>query len=307
MLNSYIGENKLLLSIAFGVVLAHCLLFGSLNWLLLNRPSLSSSSPPKLVIKTLLLKPMNSLDRVNEPNLTQSISSIDPLPKNNEKELPAEEATIVTKVEASLVSEAVEKAPLTPPIKTPAVNSAKKKIPKPVVKPNKVASKAAKKVSTKSEPPKKPAEKPLKESANQAQASALLAQAQESIAKIQANHAKIKDEKALDLPTTLFSQKGKETSAFNSGKGNTEEECYQDELIQRLKLLMRLPVVGSVKIQLTLNREGQLLKLQIVEAESKLNRQCVEQKVPQLNFSKFGSYFPGEQEHTFSIIFSNDF
>lgn len=81
---------------------------------------------------------------------------------------------------------------------------------------------------------------------------------------------------------------------------------YISELVSRLKLNLRLPEYGEVRIQLTLTRDGAVKKVSIVSAKSHQNKQYVLKTVPHLSFPKFGDNFEKEPEHTFSLNLSNE-
>ena len=88
---------------------------------------------------------------------------------------------------------------------------------------------------------------------------------------------------------------------------NDKEIGYRDELAGRLKLLLRLPEFGEVKIKLTLSRAGKVAKVSIVSAESAANRTYIEKTIPTLSFPSFGNNFGTLPEYTFLISLSNDF
>jgi colicin import membrane protein len=81
---------------------------------------------------------------------------------------------------------------------------------------------------------------------------------------------------------------------------------YEHELVNRLKLLLRLPQYGEVEIDLTLERSGKVAKIKILSAENSVNRQHVEKNVPTLVFPPFGNSFDGEKQHTFRIKLGNE-
>ncbi len=204
------------------------------------------------------------------------------------------------KVENTVVKEAPQSVVLTPvpilevsPPKPSAKKSQKKVVKKEAVKKN---------ISKKKEIV-------VKNEAKKTERQALLAKAQESIAKIQLTSdnngaGQLLKQQELKIPEM------RAPSAFSSeesGRTTSEEQHYHDELAGRLKLLLRLPEYGEVKIKLTLERSGRFVRLVVVNAVSEINKKYVESALPQLSFPPFGSNFPGIAERSFSITLSHDF
>ena len=86
----------------------------------------------------------------------------------------------------------------------------------------------------------------------------------------------------------------------------TKESRYSDEIAYRLKSSLRFPDYGAVKIKLTLDRTGKVLKCETVHSESAKNKSYVESKVPGIVFSSFGQQFQGATQTTFVITLQND-
>lgn len=139
----------------------------------------------------------------------------------------------------------------------------------------------------------------------------LLASAQKSIAKIErtrdklgASQATLESAPAVPRPIeslqieTLLGEKKQELSSQEIG--------YHEELASRLKLLLRLPEFGEVKIKLTLERSGRFVKVVIVSAESTSNRKYIEKTLPSLKFPSFGNNFSDLDQYTFVIALSNE-
>lgn len=84
------------------------------------------------------------------------------------------------------------------------------------------------------------------------------------------------------------------------------EPSYSDEMTTRLRTLLKLPEYGAVKVKLVLKRTGYVSSVEVLEAESQTNRHYVETGLPSLKFANFGKFFPGEDEHTFTLVLSND-
>lgn len=140
----------------------------------------------------------------------------------------------------------------------------------------------------------------------------LLSQAQESIAKIDKSRDKVALAKSSSSGSS-FSSPGAISSlqidALPEGGGqklSDHEISYRDELAGRLKLLLKLPEYGEVKVKLTLERSGKVAKVVVVAAESAANRKYIEKTIPTLTFSAFGSNFDHAAQFTFSVTLTND-
>lgn len=84
------------------------------------------------------------------------------------------------------------------------------------------------------------------------------------------------------------------------------ERTYYDELVSRLKLSLKLPEYGEVKLQLTLSRTGNVVKITSIKSKSKKNSSYIEKTIPKLKLPPFGQNFSGEKEHTFKLTLSNE-
>jgi len=88
---------------------------------------------------------------------------------------------------------------------------------------------------------------------------------------------------------------------------SAEEKTYYDELVHRLKLHLKLPDTGDVRLKLTLNRQGKVVRVECIEAKSQKNKAHLEKTLPTIVFPAFGHNFTHEQTHTFLLHFSQDF
>ncbi|MBA3602792.1 MAG: hypothetical protein H0W50_03955 [Parachlamydiaceae bacterium] len=137
----------------------------------------------------------------------------------------------------------------------------------------------------------------------------LLAQARESIGKIQkapASAANSASKKPLttqiEAPNLIGELQSDSFSLLGaSASGNSFEEIYGSELINRLKLLLHLPGHGDVDIELTLAMSGKVISMKIIRDENRNNRIYIEKTIPSLSLPPFGSYFEGETQRTFVI------
>jgi colicin import membrane protein len=139
----------------------------------------------------------------------------------------------------------------------------------------------------------------------------LMAEVQERIAKISGSRDKISSETNNNMlkrvPPVITSLEIDNLSAPKETLLMSQyEKSYRDELAARLKLLLRLPEYGDVKVDLTLNRSGKVNKIKIISAESALNRKYIEKTLPELSFPAFGDNFAIASEYTFSITLSNE-
>ncbi|MBS0622784.1 MAG: hypothetical protein JSR80_07490 [Verrucomicrobia bacterium] len=148
--------------------------------------------------------------------------------------------------------------------------------PKPKPSPKVVAKAPAKKPPTKTPPVKAAQTKQKKERLEQ-----LTAHARASLAKI--------DEKP-DKQSAL----------------TVVDEDYVTALVERLRLLLRLPAFGSVRIGLTLTREGEVVEVVVLQAHSDINRDYVVRTLQGQSFPSFKEAFPKEQQHNFTLTFANE-
>lgn len=136
---------------------------------------------------------------------------------------------------------------------------------------------------------------------------ALLAEAQKSIAKMNSSSVKlIASSESAVLPAKIEALSVETLSSDGSAFTSFEEGTYNNTLAQRLKLLLRLPEYGEVKIELTLERTGKFINMVVVQTESKANRAYLEKSLPKLKYPNFQDSFPDESQHTFFITVSND-
>lgn len=143
---------------------------------------------------------------------------------------------------------------------------------------------------------------------------ALLAKAQENLAKMSETRDKISTSSSASLKSTSLPKELGSLQvdampigdAGNASDWGTKEASYSDDIAYRLKMALRLPDYGTVKIKLTLDRTGKVLKVEIVQSESNKNKGYVENKIPTLLFPSFGQRFQGVAQNTFVISLQND-
>lgn len=110
-------------------------------------------------------------------------------------------------------------------------------------------------------------------------------------------------------PSAIASLSAESLVAFDASETancTPAERTYYDELVSRLKLSLKLPEYGEVKLQLTINRSGSVVTVQSVKSKSKKNSDYVQKALPKLHLPAFGQNFSGEKEHTFRLTLSNE-
>lgn len=270
---------------------------------------------------------------VAEPPPIESlvVQELEPLAAIVEKKPAIEEQKPEIVEEKPVPPKPIEKPkPTSPKPSAPAKKKPDPKKPEPVAKETKPKPKPVPKAETKKPAPKvekkkepaKPVEKkePPKEvkpkvdpqaEALKAKRKELLDKAQKSIAQIDQNRDKLAA--SLPVSTSMTTLPGNierlhiETFAEETGQVlSPQEASYYDELASRLRLQMRMPEYGGVRIKLTLERSGKFITVSIVSAESKKNREYIEKTLPTLKYPGFGNNFKGEDQYTFCIALSND-
>ncbi|MCB1114026.1 MAG: hypothetical protein KDK62_04655 [Chlamydiia bacterium] len=137
-------------------------------------------------------------------------------------------------------------------------------------------------------PPKEPPKKP---SANDKKKQELLAKAKES----------------LNKPTDKKEELKVPEIALPQEEGlSTEQRSYRDELVGRLKLLLKLPEYGLVKLRLTIGSGGEVAKVEILSATSQKNRKHIESTLPTLTFPAPGKNGDKSGKISFLLTLSSD-
>lgn len=325
-------RDRSLLVIACGVTFIHLVL---MVWAALapSEKIVPFKPAERLVVKTIDLKPVKSQPQrqVQAAPAPEPVVEIipEPIPEPVVAEVVIEEPVVIEpEIELIPVPEPLEEKPKpkpkpaevkkpepkkeTPKPKKETPKAVKKETKKPVPK-KEVAKEKPKEKKVAQNPPKKTPEKPkVNAQADQTKAKQreLLAKAQQSIANIDKTRGKIATAKGSDLllstalPGRIDSLQVE--SLPNAEPLTAREIGYRDELASRLRLLLKLPEHGEVKVKLTLERSGKVAKLVIVNSQSAVNRAYIEKKIPGLSFPAFGSNFEGESQYTFLIALSNE-
>ena len=139
----------------------------------------------------------------------------------------------------------------------------------------------------------------------------LLSQAKEKIGKIDTSSDKLLAVANSSLigantPSRIESLNIDTLSIDSSIPLNTKERAYRDELAQRLKLLLKLPEYGEVKLKLTVERSGEVSMVKILSSQSSANKKYIEKTLPKLKMPPFGDNFGVEGSNTFTITMSNE-
>ncbi len=145
-----------------------------------------------------------------------------------------------------------------------------------------------------------------KNEAAKAKRRALLANAQKNIAQIEKNHDKLSENQSAAMPAQIDSLQVETFFAETGAQLNSQEIGYYDELASYLKLKLRLPEYGEVKLKLTLDRSGRFVKVTIVNSKSERNRKHVEKTLATLKYPSFSGNFGNLAQYTFVIALSND-
>lgn len=294
-----------LFRIACIVLFAHLLLvFVSFLW----SPETPKEKKQKLIVKTVQLNPHEKKELTFGPKETPKQNEIAYIPP--QKEPAKQEPSVIAQHEPKTVQHEPKKIeknlkPKEVQTKPPKKTQQNKKTEKPVTK-----------MAKKEEVPKEKTKESAKEKKEKTDAiakkekqSQLLAKAKEKMGSLNKNFDPIAmqtNEEMKPLSTLNSLQIDAIGDLSNEGSYSTKEMSYIDELILRLKLSLRLPTHGDVKIKLTLFRSGKVDKLQIVKSESDANRRYIEKEIPKMTFQHFGNNFKDDKTYTFLITITNE-
>jgi outer membrane biosynthesis protein TonB len=197
-----------------------------------------------------------------------------------------------------VVVKTVSLAPQPVDVKAPVVQaqevvrSAPKPEPEPKPKPKPAVKPApAKPVVAKKETPKPPAPKPTVD----------LSKARESLAALKNQPQETSVARSNVVIPTLAP-----SVASLPQTSDPTELSYNDDLIVRLRSLLRLPEYGDVKVSLTIDRSGKVLAFEVLQSENAANKRYVDLHLPRCKFADFGKHFADENSKTFQLTLSND-
>lgn len=279
------------------VLLLHGLL---LFWMLqFSTETAKPVVPKKLTVASIKLAPKAppqkpkqqatpKVEKVEAPAKQVEVKAPEPQPQPEPQQAPKPKAKVEAKPQPK-----VETKPKTPPKKaTPVAKKPEKTAPK---KPPAPAKPQAPTVQAKTPPPVDEKKKNL------------LNQARETIGKINLKNDKTIATAPLqaNLPQRIENLSIDQMNIETTPAMGAHEIAYRDELAARLKLLLKLPEYGTVKLKLTINRKGQVMKVLILSSESVKNQKLIEKTLPELTLPPFGSQFTGLEQFTFTITMSN--
>ena len=262
--------------------------------------------PPQKVVsapvekKTEQAKPVEkAAEPAVKPPLPQK-----PLPA---KELPTKEKKLVKPTSAPIKKK--PDPPKTPPKKTPIMKKNEgqdKKIKAEKEKARKEKEEKARKAAQKEQ---ERIAQENKERAEKKRQEALLkeklASAQNQLAQSQKNRhtqlsstpnsfAQIKQLKGLQVDT--LAEEISELTNWSS-----KEISYYDEVAALIKASLCLPDYGSVKLELTITKEGKVAEVKILASQSQKNRDYIDKTIVKLKFAPFGAHFSGKERVSFPI------
>jgi len=182
----------------------------------------------------------------------------------------------------------------TPPIVVKPAPTTRKKIEKTIAK--------AKPKPVKNTPLKKK-NKPLEKNNWRHKSEALLQDIQKKLASVEYEKVELSNQiiNSPDIIKTLnIDKKHSPIEEFSEN-----EMIYEEEVVTRLQVFLRLPERGDVHLELSLKRDGSLNELTIKNSGSSRNTIYIQKKIPEIIFPNFGDYFKGENQHTFNITLTN--
>jgi outer membrane biosynthesis protein TonB len=269
--------------------------------------SISSSPPPpmhRLVVQTIALNPgpvrQVVPEKIVEPPLPQVETPQEPSPTTQEEiaETPPPEVTH---------EEEASPPPSPQPAQTPQKAAPKKAAPTPKKAPTPAKKPDTKKTTTspnKKSSPKKPTydQKLLQEAMQRLNTSKSLSGKKSSVSTGKAT--------SVGSVGKLHSEEGVPSIRNDAGDDapqlGSPESSYLGDLVRRLQLHIRLPEPGEAKVKLTITKKGVVSSVEIINCKSQQIRKVIAEKLKGVPFSPFGSSFPGESEHTFTLRLSND-
>ncbi len=106
--------------------------------------------------------------------------------------------------------------------------------------------------------------------------------------------------------TSLSAESLVAVDATETANCTPAERTYYDELVSRLKLSLKLPEYGEVKLQLTILRSGKVSSIKSITSKSTKNSEYIKNALPKAHLPPFGQNFPNEKEHTFKLTLTNE-
>lgn len=274
---------------------------------------------PHLVARTVQLQEKKEPAPVSIPKAEETIQPPEapPAPPPSVEIVPPKppEAAPVKKDEVAKPVQKEVAPPAPPPPKKETIKkTVNKTLEKPKEKPKEQAPKKPpqekKKEAKKTDAAPSPS---LEEKAAVEKARQEKIKQQELLQKAQARLSNIKDARITSTtpsaPPTASAIDNLHIDALpldHSKEWSVQEIRYQDELAGRLKLLLKLPEAGDVKLKLTLGRSGKVEKVEILNSQSEANRKYASEKLPTLTFPGFGMQFGTASSYAFTILLQSE-
>lgn len=161
--------------------------------------------------------------------------------------------------------------------------------------------KPAKEVKKTKVPPKAPVSKPAKVNERKNE---LVALAKEKIGKIGSSSDKILKSslEGINTPKTIEHFQSELSFTDVGGDFTAKELAYRDELATRLRLHLKLPEYGDVKIELKVERSGKIGHFKILSYQSTLNAEYIKKNLPKVTLPSFKE----AESYDFTIVMRNE-
>lgn len=158
---------------------------------------------------------------------------------------------------------------------------------------------------TKTTTPKPSSKPPQPTPSKNTKTKQLLNDLQENIAKIESKRDNTLSSQAMVIPKPIDALKADVYDIQAEGV-EIEETSYRDNLILYLKDTLHLPGYGTVKIRLTLQRDGTIQDVMALYSDSEVNRLYLENTLQELIFPPFNEELVNKKIHTFVLTFCSD-
>lgn len=230
-----------------------------------------------LFLLAILANPTLNVKPKRKPLLVKTVIPIPPKP--------------ITTTQRPLAAQSAKPKPT--PIKSAPPKPKTQPPPKPA--PKKEPAIADKKLTTSKQPVKQePKPQPRAKISD-----ALKKELEESLAKLNAPEKKSisKQQSQTIRPHTL---------QIDQIDASHHESEYPGILAAVLYEALKLPELGEVQIQLTLQQDGTVVKLNVLKTESQKNKAYLETHLPHIRCPRFEGAYSKKKEHTFTLTFCNE-
>lgn len=120
------------------------------------------------------------------------------------------------------------------------------------------------------------------------QRSALIAELRKNLTKLEESRKEKAKTASSDLAIPV--EKIGALAIDNTVRGSAATDSYLAELIRELKMYLFLPEKREVKVELTIQPEGKISQIKIIESASKRNEAYLKKSLPELSFPWFNTY-----------------